>query len=223
MPNGSTNGNGINKPQAPQTAVERRRQLFRSFEAKSLRSRSLLTQISDDLTSICGSTPFLIFHVILFAGWIAVNTGWIPGTLAFDPFPFGLLTMVVSLEAIFLAIFILVSQNRSAYVNSLREEVHLRVNLIAEEEITKILEVLAEMRSKIGIKGEDVELENMLKRIDTNYLEQTIQSQINRANKPLTETFRKDFIQKPIDIAKNLAINGNSESISTKSPSDKKS
>src|SRR3989344_2649516 len=133
--------------------TERRRQFFRSFEAKSLRSRSLLTQISDDLTSICGSTPFLIFHVILFAGWIAVNTGWIPGTLAFDPFPFGLLTMVVSLEAIFLAIFILVSQNRLAYVNSLREEVHLRVNLIAEAEITQVLEVLAEMRKKMGIKS----------------------------------------------------------------------
>lgn len=207
---------------APQTTVERRRQLFRSFEAKSLRSRSLLTQISDDLTSICGSTPFLIFHVILFAGWIAVNTDWIPGTIAFDPFPFGLLTMVVSLEAIFLAIFILVSQNRSSYVNSLREEVHLRVNLIAEEEITKILEVLAEMRAKMGIKGQDIELENMLKRIDTNYLEQTIQEQISRANKPLTQTFRKDFIQKPYAIARNLATTGNSEPMLTKPSPDKK-
>lgn len=140
---------GNNLPQ--ETTVERRRKLFKSFEAKSLRSRSLLTQIADDLTAICGSTSFLFFHVVLFAGWIAVNTGWIPGTIAFDPFPYGLLTMVVSLEAIFLAIFILVSQNRSSYVNSIREEVHLKVNLIAEEEITKILEVLAEMLSLIHI------------------------------------------------------------------------
>lgn len=206
--NGNSSSNGSTKPQAPQTAVERRRQLFRSFEAKSLRSRSLLTQISDDLTSICGSTPFLIFHIIFFSGWIGVNTGWIPYTIPFDPFPFGLLTMVVSLEAIFLAIFILVSQNRSSYVNSLREEVHLRVNLIAEEEITKALEVLNEIRTKIGIKKEDSELEGMIKRIDTNYLEQTIQNQIDRANKPLTETFRKDFIQRPFKMARNLATNG---------------
>lgn len=197
------NGNGINKPQAPQTAVERRRQLFRSFEAKSLRSRSLLTQISDDLTTICGSTPFLIFHIILFSGWIAVNTGFIPLTIPFDPFPFGLLTMVVSLEAIFLSIFILVSQNRSSYVNSLREEVHLRVNLIAEEEITKVLEVLADMREKMGIRKKDDQLENMLKRIDTNYLEQTIQSQIDRANKPIAEQLRKDLIKKPMDMVHN--------------------
>ena len=216
---GHANGNGT---QAPQTAVERRRQLFRSFEAKSLRSRSLLTQIADDLTAICGSTPFLIFHIILFTGWISINTGIIPYTIPFDPFPFGLLTMVVSLEAIFLSIFILVSQNRSAYVNSLREEVHLRVNLIAEEEITKVLEVLAEMREKMGIKARDKQLENMLKRIDTNYLEQTIQNQIDRANKPIGQQLKKDLIQKPIEMAKNLAINGSSESITTKSTPDKK-
>lgn len=221
MANGNGSLNGPQKPQAPQTAVERRRQLFRSFEAKSLRSRSLLTQISDDLTSICGSTPFLIFHVIFFTGWITVNTGWIPGTIAFDPFPFGLLTMVVSLEAIFLAIFILVSQNRSAYVNSLREEVHLRVNLIAEEEITKALEILNEIRTKVGIKKEDAELEGMIKRIDTNYLEQTIQEQISRASKPIAETFKKDFIQKPVDIVRNLATSGTSEP--PKESSEKKS
>src|SRR3989344_579755 len=188
----------IPKTQEKTQATERRRMFFKSFEAKSLRSRSLLTQISDDLTEVCGSTPFLLFHILLFAAWVILNLEIIPGTIPFDPFPFGLLTMVVSLEAIFLAIFILVSQNRSAYVNSLREEVHLRVNLIAEEEITKILEVLADMREKMGIRKKDEELENMLKRIDTNYLEQTIQSQINRANKPIAEQLKKDLITKPM-------------------------
>src|SRR3989338_4653012 len=142
----------IPKTQEKTQATERRRMFFKSFEAKYLRSRSVLTQISDDLTEVCGSTPFLIFHIILFLGWITLNTNIIPGTIPFDPFPFGLLTMVVSLEAIFLSIFILVSQNRSSLVNTLREEVHLRVNLIAEEEITKILEVLADIRKEVGIK-----------------------------------------------------------------------
>lgn len=88
---------------------ERRQQFFRSFEAKSLRSRSLLTQIADDLTEICGSTSFFIFHIFLFSSWIIVNSGLIPELPAFDPYPFGFLTMCVSLEAIFLAIFVLVS------------------------------------------------------------------------------------------------------------------
>lgn len=174
-------------------ATERRRQFFKSFEAKSLRSRSLLTQLSDDLTEICGSTPFLIFHIVLFTGWITLNTGLIPGTIAFDPFPFGLLTMVVSLEAIFLAIFILVSQNRSAYVNTLREEVHLRVNLIAEEEITKVLEVLADIRGQVGIKKSDPELEAMLKRTDAGYIEQSILNQIQKAKPSLARKLADEF------------------------------
>lgn len=174
-------------------ATEQRRQFFKSFEAKSLRSRSVLTQISDDLTEVCGSTPFLIFHIVLFAGWITLNTGIIPGAVAFDPFPFGLLTMVVSLEAIFLSIFILVSQNRSSLVSTLREEVHLRVNLIAEEEITKALEVLAEIRKEIGIKKPDAELEEMLRRTDTGYIERSILHQIERAKPSLAHKLASDF------------------------------
>lgn len=196
---------------------ERRRQFFRSFEAKSLRSRSLLTQIADDLTSICGSTPFLIFHIFIFLSWVILNTNVLPGAIPFDPFPFGLLTMVVSLEAIFLSIFVLVSQNRSSYINSLREEVHLRVNLIAEEEITKVLEVLAELRKEMGIKKQDPELEEMLKRIDTNYIEKSVVEQMSRANKPLGEQLAKDFpelllfpVKKPIEIVQNMS-NGEKE------------
>lgn len=211
-PNGSSNGNSSNAKdeQKPQSTIERRRQLFKSFEAKSLRSRSLLTQIADDLTAICGSTPFLFFHIVLFFGWVLINSNILPGAIPFDPFPFGLLTMVVSLEAIFLSIFILVSQNRSAYVNSVREEVHLRVNLIAEEEITKVLEVLADMRKKMGIKEQDEELEEMLRRIDTNYIEHSIQDQIDRASKPITEHLKQELIKKPVEMVQNLASNGDS-------------
>lgn len=122
-----------------------------------------------------------------------INTGFIYHIAPFDPFPFGLLTMVVSLEAIFLAIFILVSQNRSSYIGTLRDEFHLRVNLIAEEEITKVLELLAEMRKEMGIKKEDPELQEMLERIDTGYIESSILEQVNRANKSLAEQLLKEF------------------------------
>jgi len=208
----------IPKTQEKTQATERRRMFFKSFEAKSLRSRSLLTQISDDLTEVCGSTPFLIFHILLFAAWIILNLEIIPGTIPFDPFPFGLLTMVVSLEAIFLAIFILVSQNRSAYVNTLREEVHLRVNLIAEEEITKTLEVLAELRRHVGIKKPDPELEEMLQRTDTGYIERSILNQIQRARPSLANKLASDFpyltvpIKKTAEVIHNVATNGESGS-----------
>ena len=167
--------------------TETRRKFFKSFEAKSLRGRSFLTQISDDLTAVCGSTPFLIFHVLFFAGWVVINLDYVPWVAPFDPFPFGLLTMIVSLEAIFLAIFVLVSQNRSAYISTIRDEVHLGVNLIAEEEITKILEVLAEMRKELGVKKPDPQLEKMLERIDASYIERSILGQMERANRSLVK------------------------------------
>jgi uncharacterized membrane protein len=172
---------------------ERRRQFFKSFEAKSLKSRSFLTQVADDLTEAFGSTTFLFLNALFFIAWIILNAGIIPDLPAFDPFPYGLLTMAVSLEAIFLSIFVLVSQNRSSYISSIREEVHLRVNLIAEEEITKVLEVLAEIRQELGIKKRDEELEEMLRRIDTNYIERSILEQINRAKPSLAQELANKF------------------------------
>jgi uncharacterized membrane protein len=197
--------------------LEKRRQFFKSFEAKSLRSRSLLTQLSDDLTAVFGSSSFLVINFFVFIIWLVVNLGYVPAVEPFDPYPFGLLTMAVSLEAIFLSIFVLVSQNRSSYINSIREEVHLKVNLIAEEEITKILEVLAEVRKKVGIKEEDPELEVMLKRIDTNYIEQSIINQLNN-----TPTLGQKFVQElpdvlltpirnPVEVIQNITGNNDTD------------
>ena len=177
----------------PTTHTERRHQFYHAFEAKALRSRSVLTQLADYLTAIFGSTTFLFLNALFFTLWIAVNLGKIPGVPVFDPYPFGLLTMIVSLEAIFLSIFVLVSQNRSSYVNALREEVHLRVNLIAEEEVTKSLKLLSEIRDKVGIVEKDPELEEMLARTDTNYIERSIAEQMKRANKSGFENLLKEF------------------------------
>ena len=164
---------------------ERRHQFYKSFEARALRSRSFLTRFADDLTAIFGSTTFLILNSFFFFVWVVINLN-LTVIKPFDPFPFGLLTMVVSLEAIFLSIFVLVSQNRSSYIDSLREELHLQVNLIAEEEITKVLKVLSEIREKVGIVEKDQELDQMLKRIDTNYIEKSLVEQMAKANPSLT-------------------------------------
>jgi uncharacterized membrane protein len=143
-----------------------RKQLFRALEAKSLRSRDWPTRTADTLTA-WSSTPFFLFlNMVLFAIWIALNTGWVPGLKPFDPFPYGLLTMAVSLEAIMLSIFVLISQNRAAQI-----------------EITKTLKILAHMRKKMGIRSEDTELEKMIEDIDTSDLEQSINDQLERAGK----------------------------------------
>lgn len=162
-----------------QDKVTRRRRLIKAFETKSLSNRTFTDKFADTVTSAAGSTSFLIINCLIFAVWIAVNQQMVPGVAVFDPFPYGLLTMIVSLEAIILSIFVLLSQNRDAKVSKLRDELHLQVNLIAEEEITKILELLHEMRGKMGIKKEDRELEKMLERIDTSYIERSLQKQID--------------------------------------------
>ncbi len=162
-----------------------RRHLFRTLEAKSLRSRSWSTRIADQMTIWCSRPSFLYLNIAVFVGWIIVNTGLIPAIPVFDPYPFGFLTMSVSLEAIVLSIFVLVSQNRAAQIATLREEMHLRINLIAEREITKTLELLAEMRQHMGIKKRDPELDQMLEEINMLNIEHSIEQQLDRANKPV--------------------------------------
>ncbi len=172
MPNGST--------------TDRRRLFYKSFEAQALKHRSFFTQISDDLTNTFGSSWFLFLNISFFATWIVVNVEIIPTLPPFDPFPFGLLTMAVSLEAIVLSVVILVSQNRQSYISSLREELHLQINLRAEEEITKTLKLLVEIRKKMGITEKDPELDEMLERINTGYIEKSLVEQMSKANTTIT-------------------------------------
>jgi uncharacterized membrane protein len=163
----------------PLDKITRRRRMLRSFEAKALANRKFGDRVADALTTSFGGMNFLIINCYWFAIWIVLNTNIIPGIKPFDPFPFGLLTMIVSLEAIVLSIVVLVSQNRAAHIDTLRSELQLQVNLIAEEEITKSLELLADIRKKVGIHKEDPELERMLERINTSYIERSLQKQID--------------------------------------------
>ena len=104
----------------------------------------LLQKIADGLAWFSGSMPFLISHTVWFALWIALNTFILPrradGTRGFDPFPFGLLTMIVSLEAIFLACFVLISQNRQAQKDKVRADIEYEVNIKAELEVAHLHE-----------------------------------------------------------------------------------
>lgn len=108
---------------------------FRAVKARQADQRTRMGRVAERLTQIASSTWFFWLHVVWFAVWIGWNAGVAIG--AFDPFPFGLLTMIVSLEAIFLATFVLMTQQREAGIAELREELTLQVNLRIEEEVTK--------------------------------------------------------------------------------------
>lgn len=121
----------------------------------------LSDHFADLMTRFSGSMLFVWLHVIWFGVWITLN---LAGVLAFDEFPFGFLTMIVSLEAIFLSTFVLISQNRQAYQADRRAKVDLQVNLISEQEITKILSLVAGINRHFGLHdASDLEIEHMQK------------------------------------------------------------
>jgi CRP/FNR family cyclic AMP-dependent transcriptional regulator len=103
-------------------------------------------KLSDILTAIAGDIRFVYISFFWFAIWIILNTRIIPGLEPFDPFPFGLLTMVVSLEAIFLSLFVLISQNRQAARDKVRNDVEYEVNLKAEIEVRGIMKQIETMQ-----------------------------------------------------------------------------
>lgn len=154
---------------------------FRAIKAQHSANRTRMEVLADRMIRVASSTAFLLFHVVVFVLWIAVNLP-IPGMPQFDPYPFGLLTTTVSLEAIFLAIFVLMTQNRESRIAELREELTLQVNLRVEEEVTKTLHLVAGLYSRLNLQlAEDPELRRMLEPLDPQAIESDLADQINTA------------------------------------------
>jgi uncharacterized membrane protein len=158
---------------------EPKRKLLRSIKAKADLKRTATERMADWITTKFGSVTFLILNFLFFLVWILINTNQISSIPAFDPFPFNLLTTFVSLEAIILAIFVLISQNRTVKVDDLREEVDLQVNLISQKEITKLMKMLEMLLEKQGMSlSQDPELQKLLKPISEEEIEKKLEKEI---------------------------------------------
>jgi len=112
-------------------------------------TRTLVQKTADGIAAFSGSIPFLFIHVFVFAFWILINCVEIPFIPQFDRFPFGFLTLAVSLEAIFLSVFVLLSQNRQAAKDRVRSDVEYDVNLKAELEIAHLHEKFDRLRGDL--------------------------------------------------------------------------
>ncbi len=129
------------------------------------------------LTRYFGTFGFFIANLVFFILWIVVNTNVIPGIEAFDPYPFNFLTMFVSLEAIFLSVIVLVSQNKESEIADLRDELDFEINVRAEDEITKILNILDKIERRLGLPAErDAEFLEMEKKTNIEELEKAIRA-----------------------------------------------
>lgn len=159
--------------------ASRRRDTIESFKSRMNARRTTTERIADWLTLSFGTIWFLTVNAIFFFAWIVWNTDLIPGLPAIDPFPFGLLTMVVSLEAIFLAIIVLISQNREGRIAELREELELYVDTYAETEITKIIYLLKMLLEHNGIDlSKDRDLHQMLQHLQSSHIEDELEKQV---------------------------------------------
>lgn len=154
---------------------------FKAIKAQRAANRTWIEVIADWLNYVAASTTFLVLHVVWFLLWVLWNTGLVGGE-PFDPYPFGLLTMIVSLEAIFLSIFVLMAQKRESAIAELREEMSLQVSLRLEQEVTKTLQLVAGLYTRLGHKvGEDAELKEMLQPLDVDAIERELTAQIEAA------------------------------------------
>lgn len=155
------------------------RKVYHTMKAKADARRTSMEKIADWMTSNFGSNTFLGANIFLFTAWLLINTHKISFLPAFDPFPFNLLTNIVSLEAIILAIFVLISQNRTAKIDDLREETHLQLSIISEMEVTKIMKMLVLLLEKNGIDiSQDPELHQMLRPVSEEEIEKKLEKEI---------------------------------------------
>lgn len=136
-------------------ALERNIEVLEKLQRAADRNRTVQEKIADFITVWCGSMEFLYVHIAWFAAWILINTGNFPRVMPFDPFPFGLLTMIVSLEAIFLTNIVLISQNREAKMNSHKAALDLQIDLLSEYEVTQCLRLLRQVAEKLEIPLDD--------------------------------------------------------------------
>lgn len=150
-----------------------------ALERRALESRTATERFSDIVVSGAGRFGCIIIHAAWFTVWVVWNSGVAPAVPRFDPFPFPALTTVVSLEAIFLSLFILMSENRSNRRADERAQLDLQVNLLAEHEATKMLQLLQAICAYHKLpEAQDPELADLLRRTEPATLARELDRQL---------------------------------------------
>lgn len=128
------------------------------LEEEQNRERSFTDRIGDAIGTFAGTVTFVVLHLLAFAAWAAVNMGLL-GLPRFDPYPFNLLCMIVSMEGVLLSTFVLIKQNRMGQRADRRNHLDLQVNLLTEQEVTKVIQMLEAISRHMGIEGQVVDRE----------------------------------------------------------------
>lgn len=140
-------------PETVEELTETNVKTILQLEATAKHRQTTSEKIAEKIAKFCGSMTFVWVHVVWFGGWILINS--LPGFNHFDGFPFTFLTLVVSLEAIFLSTFILISQNQETRLSERRNHLDLQINLLTEQENTKMLQMLKKISDRLGVEIDD--------------------------------------------------------------------
>jgi uncharacterized membrane protein len=143
------------------TAVRRNIDAIVRMEADYTRQRSYADRVADRIGDFSGSMAFVLLHIVIYGTWILINLGVLPVAPRFDPFPFMLLSVLVGVEAIFLSTFVLMKQKRMSQRADDRAHLDLQVNLLAEREMTLVLQMLEGISEKLGVATADRELKEL--------------------------------------------------------------
>src|SRR5206468_12393032 len=171
-PENRSNGSASNG--SSDDLTKRNVEIIKQLEDAAKQNRTKSDLVAEAIANFCGSMTFVWVHVGWFGGWVVLNV--IPGIRHIDPFPFTFLTLVVSLEAIFLSTFILISQNHDTKISERRNHLDLQINLLSEQEDTRMIEMLQAIAAKVGADlsqdphlqalSEETEPERLVQQID---------------------------------------------------------
>jgi uncharacterized membrane protein len=159
------------------------------LERKALAGTHWTDRISDAISAFAGSLWFVLCHIALFTGWAAWNA-WASSRFRFDPYPYGLLTFIVSLEGVLIATFVLIKQNRMAAQGDHRDHLNLQVDLLAEQEMTVVLRMLRRISERLGVESadaDDARTQKLTEETNVYELMQTLEKELPTAGAESTD------------------------------------
>jgi uncharacterized membrane protein len=164
--------------------VQKNIQAIIKLEQEAFHTLSLGERISNAIARFVGRMSFAVYHIVWFGVWALINTGLVRTGEPFDPFPFTLLTTLVSLEAIFLSIFLLINQNAMSRQADHRAHLDLQVNLLAEQEATQMLRMVRRICRKFEIKVDDLyeELDHLERKTDVHEVVSELKEKLPKEN-----------------------------------------
>jgi uncharacterized membrane protein len=158
---------------------------IKNVRVEALLHRTRLQRLLSRTARFLSHPGFLIFEVVLHVGWVLLNVRLVPGVAAWDPYPFGLLGGLASIQALFIGLLILMHAEHEAHVAEIREEMELQVSLHAEHEVSKVLRMLTEVQAALGVRSneQNAELRRMSRPVDPDHLMKATEQHIHDVEK----------------------------------------